>query len=672
MKKTLCLMLFVVLFTLQVAGLAETYTATEKGFGGDVNVTLTIENGILTDVSVTGEMETEGVGSRAIEALPSMMVDGNTVKVDGISGATLTSNAILSAAQKALEASGEQLTEKQADLGQMIPGTYEGKGKGFHSEITVSVDVSETDILAVRIGENDENLMIGDLAFPILTESIVRNQSLADVVSGTTFTSIGINAAVQDALVKAGASTAMIAKFLSAPIPVASNPGDAETDIVVVGAGSAGMVAAMQAADLGAKVIILEKEGITGGSSRLSHGCIWAVDYEETNQEYNFTSEELHDFFEKKCGIVHNDAVFYQVADNTGNGLRYLMENGGKSDGIGQLSNGKEDSRFRSIIFENNGAGLATFLENELNERDNVDLRKNSTVRDLLVEDGKVAGVIVDTADGSYQIRAKKVILATGGFTYDPDMLAQYADGREKRNMLISGIGTSGDGHRMGLEMGGSLVGSGAINIFGVEDRMDSMSIYVLYYLPLIVDKTGNQIAAMDEHYSTICDKIQHTEDGRAFIIYDAAQAMTTWPPMPALVEQGSAYCGETLDELADVLGVDAENLKATVALHNQHVENNETDEWGTEAGTMTKIGDGPYYAYCMVSTVMGTITGLKVDEQMHVVKDDGLPVENLYAVGELMFGNVFNDLYPISGTALTICISSGQLAAQDACAHLE
>ena len=672
MKKVFSLLLLLVCILWCACGSTEQFTATANGFGGNVSVALTIEDGVITDVTAEGPDETQGIGSRAIEALPEMIKSANSVDVDKISGATITSTAVLSAAKDALEQSGAVLTEIEVELGKMVPGTYEGIGKGFHSMITVSVTVSEDTIESVVIGQNDENLMIGDLAFPIITKSILANQSLADVVAGVTFTSNGINAAVCDALRKAGASEAMISAVLTSPIPTEANPGDTETDIVVVGAGSAGMVAAMQAADLGANVILLEKEGITGGSSRLSHGCIWAVDYAETNQEYNFTAEEIHDYFVQKCGVVNNDEVFYRVVNNTGDGLRYLMANGGKSDGVGQLSNGKEDPRFRSIIFDRNGAGLATFLEEQVRSRKNIDLRLNASASDLLVEDGKVSGVTVLCREGSYTIRAKKVILATGGFTYDSEMLTQYADGREKNNMLISGIGTTGDGHRMGLEVGGTLVGDGGINIFGVEGRQDSMSIYVLYYLPLIVDKTGNQIAAMDEHYGTICDKIQKTEDGRAFIIYDAAQAMTTWPPMPELVKQGCAYSGETLDDLAAVLGVDAENLKATVKTHNEHVKNHETDEWGTEADTMTLIGDGPYYAYCMVSTLMGTITGLKVDDTMHVVRQDGTPVENLYATGELIFGNMFNDLYPMSGTALTLCISSGQLAAQDAVNELK
>lgn len=667
MKKTLSLFLLLACILWSACGAAEQFTALANGFGGSVSVSLTIENGVITDVTADGPNETQGIGSRAIDTLPGMIKAANSVEIDGVAGATVTSTAVLSAAKDALAQSGITLTEATAELGKMIPGTYEGTGKGFHSMITVSATVSEDAIESVTIGQHDENLMIGDLAFPAMTQSIVNNQSLADVVSGVTFTSNGINAAVQDALRKAGASDAMISAFLTASIPTEKNPGDTETDIVVIGAGSAGMVAAMQAADLGANVILLEKEGITGGSSRLSHGCIWAVDYEETNQEYNFASEEIHDYFTQKCGIVNNDEVFYRVVNNTGDGLRYLMANGGKSDGIGQLSNGKEDQRFRSIIFDKNGAGLATFLEDQVRARDNIDLRLNSSASDLLVEDGVVSGVTVLCQDGSYTIKAKKVILATGGFTYDKDLIAQYANGRDWKNMMISGIGTTGDGHRMGLKMGGTLIGEGGINIFGVEGRQDSMSIYVLYYLPLIVDKTGNQIAAMDEHYGTICDKIQKTEDGRAFIIYDAAQSMTTWPPMPELVKQGSAYYGETIEELAAAIGVDADNLKATIQAHNQHVENHETDEWGTEAETMTIIGDGPYYAYCMVSTLMGTITGLKVDDTMHVVREDGTPVENLYATGELIFGNMFNDLYPMSGTALTLCISSGQLAAQDA-----
>ena len=164
MKKLICMLLAMMLACCAASAEANTYEATAQGFGGDVTVTLTIEDGKLTDVVAVGDSETEGVGSNAIELMPGRMVAANSIDVDGVSGATFTSTAILTAAQEALAASGVTLTavEPVAIEQHMTPGTYYGEayGKwkkgdsegarfGSPTEITptrVAVTVDETSI----------------------------------------------------------------------------------------------------------------------------------------------------------------------------------------------------------------------------------------------------------------------------------------------------------------------------------------------------------------------------------------------------------------------------------------------------------------------------------------------------------------------------------------------
>ena len=115
-QKALCLMLVLCLTLVAGAALAQDYTATEKGFGGDVTVTLTIENNEIVAAKAEGASETEGVGSKAIENLPAAMVEQNSVKVDAVASATITSNAVLAAAEKALAEAGlkpEDLASKE-------------------------------------------------------------------------------------------------------------------------------------------------------------------------------------------------------------------------------------------------------------------------------------------------------------------------------------------------------------------------------------------------------------------------------------------------------------------------------------------------------------------------------------------------------------------------------
>ena len=186
------------------------YAATAKGFGGDVTVTLSIQDGKLVDVTAEGAAETDGVGSRAIELMPGAMLVGNTVETDGVSGATVTSTAILEAAKAALAESDVTLTAQQADVEQhMTPGTYVGEaygkwkkgsieGERFGSPAIiqptqVAVTVDETSILKVEVRDCSDTPGFTDPCIERIPAAIVEQQSIAvDTVTGATLTSQAI------------------------------------------------------------------------------------------------------------------------------------------------------------------------------------------------------------------------------------------------------------------------------------------------------------------------------------------------------------------------------------------------------------------------------------------------------------------------------------------------
>ncbi|MBQ8092545.1 MAG: FAD-dependent oxidoreductase [Clostridia bacterium] len=406
-------LVFGLILSIQSLVLAESYTASAQGFGGEVTVTLTITDGKLTNVTATGDGETDGVGSRAIEDMPAMMMETNSVEVDGITGATVTSTAVLEAAGAALAQSGVKLTavEQQA-ASAMTPGTYTATSTGFHGPVTVSVEVSEDSIVSVKVTGEQETPMVGEAALSILAESIVENQTTTDTVSGATFSSNGMNAAVEDALLQAGANSASIASFRKNTVP-AEKCEDTETDIVVVGAGTAGMVAAMNACDQGAKVILLEKTGITGGSASLSHGTIWALHIPETTADgmYDYNADDVYELFNKLAYPVLNKDVLYTIAGNTTRGIEYLQKNGYT---IGMLDKSQEKFApyINAMTHEDMGYGFTAMLDKNIRER-NIDLRLNTSAISLKMnENGQVSGVVAENEAGQYTISAQKVIYA--------------------------------------------------------------------------------------------------------------------------------------------------------------------------------------------------------------------------------------------------------------------
>ena len=554
------------------------------------------------------------------------------------------------------------------------PGTYEGSSSGFHGPIHVKVEVTEDEIQSVETLEQEESFGIGDAAFPVLEESVVRNQSLADVVTGATITSYGFRNAVINALKEAGTTEETLTALKTAPVSGEAFD-DCETDIVIVGAGAAGMIAAMQASDAGAKVILLEKNVMAGGSTRLSAGGILWTEPPENNggAPTEYTVEDIHRWYSIQAGPVNNDPVFYAVMNHVPSMMDYIQGNGMALAPAG-YNQPKNAPIFRATNPKQFGVGVYEALMKAVESR-GIDYRNRSKVTALLQEtDGCITGVAVETSAGTYNIRAKKVILATGGYTYDKELMQTYST-KWADAMKIAASGTTGDGHRMGMEAGGHMIGEGVLDIY-ISGYDPSLYGGQPGYADLIVDSEGNQLGAMDEYYGTLTVKAQNRPDhvayqifssGNTYVEFDRASEELTFAmklsDLDALVERGIMVKADTVEELAEKIGIDPAALARTVEEHNWYYDLKINDAWGTAASALQEIRKAPYYAARLTPCVMGTVAGLEVNETMQVVDEEGNPIPNLYAAGELIFGNVFNQIYPMAGTGIGIALSSGSIA---------
>ena len=252
-----------------------TYSASAQGFGGSVDVTVTVDSKRIKDVKISGDQETQGVGSRAIEELPAKIVAANG-KVDGISGASYTSAAIFEALENALA----QARGKGAPASAISfrPGTYTGTAKGYNGDVLLNVTFSENSIKDIQIAASKETAHVGDSAYPVVFEAIKEYTSTGvDGLSGATFTSRAIFQAVEEAAKQAGCDIAALRKG-GKPYVLTPQAKITDTyDIVIVGAGGAGMAAAAQAAQEGATVLIIEKAAEMGGNTLVSGGAYQAV-----------------------------------------------------------------------------------------------------------------------------------------------------------------------------------------------------------------------------------------------------------------------------------------------------------------------------------------------------------------------------------------------------------
>ncbi len=260
---------------------AGTYEGTAAGRNGDITVSVTLSETEITDVIVTAHQETEGIADPAIEQIPSAIVSAQSTQVDTVSGATITSQGIIDAANAALEAAGvdpASLTPKTAEAQEVSfePGTYTGTAQGYNGPVELSVTFNETNITDIQVGDNLETAHVGTPAFDIMIPKIIEaNGTGVDSVSGATFTSAAVKAAVEDAASQAGCDlTALRANKLSV---TAGDPIEDTWDVVIVGGGGAGIMAAAQAAQDGNTVLVIEKNAEVGGNTLVSGGQYQSV-----------------------------------------------------------------------------------------------------------------------------------------------------------------------------------------------------------------------------------------------------------------------------------------------------------------------------------------------------------------------------------------------------------
>ncbi len=253
------------------------YTGAATGFGGEVTVTVTVDENAVTAVEVKGEKETAGIGGAAIEKYNTSLIGvSDADAVDTVSSATITSTAVKEALAKALAQAKGEAARNTAELA-FTAGTYTGSASGYNGSVEMSVTFSDSAVTAIEVGANSETQYVGDVAFePVIADIQAANGTGVDVVSGATFTSNAIRNAVNDAAQQAGC-TNMDAFKANTVVHEAEDPIEETYDVVVIGGGGAGIAAAAQAAQDGNTVLVIEKNAQVGGNTLVSGGQYQSV-----------------------------------------------------------------------------------------------------------------------------------------------------------------------------------------------------------------------------------------------------------------------------------------------------------------------------------------------------------------------------------------------------------
>ncbi len=562
-------------------------------------------------------------------------------------------------------------------------GVYEGSANGMGGAVKVTVTVSGGKITAVEVGEHNETAGISDPAIEQIPAKIVEAQSAdVDAVAGATVTSEAIKEAVKAAL--SGEETQE-----KAALEITLEP-----DVIVVGAGMAGLVASVRAAELGAKVLVLEQNYRVGGSANTAGGSISGACYQ----------------IQKDAGIEDSPELFYQDFVNLGGGEQYMnteiakvhSERSGEAidwlqQDVGVEFSAQVDSGsyltmdINRVTYTAGGAssgGGSYFVRGLMNklqpyiDAGQVQLCLDTLVTDItLNEAGDVTGVVV----GDKEIAAPSTVIATGGYGYCERWLKEFNFTNITSNDPNTAIGSGYDfARKAGAafdNMDYSSCYGGSVPVTGFQA---SLRCNINYNGAVWINTNGDRVfnepkaTSMDKRtvwrtsdqniiYVVVTESMLSDEQALFTGMMSNSAAFTNEEKINELIEKGYVFKADTISELAEM--IHTPNLEATLTQYNEDVKKGEDSVFG-RTDNLLSFEEGPYYAVYTVPYLMMTAGGPRINGSAQLMREDGTAIGNVYLAGEIIGSANIAGHNTIGGIGHGICATWGKIAAESAVAN--
>ena len=571
---------------------------------------------------------------------------------------------------------------EEAAAGGWKAGTYTAEVTGHNAPYTMTVTFSDDAITAIDTTANQESLGVGADALKALSDQVMENQTInIDTVTGATLSSMSLQEGLKECAEQAGALETL--EEAAAPEkPAVKSTYD--TDVCVVGGGGAGLASAIAAVQAGANVIVLEKCGITGGSTNVSEGALNAVDPER--QDKQGIEDSVETFYDTTIKGGHEQGtpeLVHYLTDNALDSVHWLESLGVEFKDECGSATGSLGERSHYPATPSGNTASRSFQKFISDTADTITLLNDMQATELITnEAGDVVGVkaLYDGAD-EVTVNAKAVIIATGGFGANVEYRQSVNDGVWKEVVLDDSIGCTnikpcaqGEGLALAEGAGAELIGLSDIQLHpcGTPGTGLMEDIRTSGRNRIFVNKEGKRFVNEGAERDVLCKNIFAQPDGTYWVVVNTLRYPDPDEPdangatINNMLALQHIVTGETVDELAKAMDVDAANLQASIDAYNAVVGGAE-DEFGFVADNTAdaEMVDGPWYACRKVPTVHHTMGGIHVNVESEAVSADGKVIPGLYAAGEVTGG--IHGSNRLGGNAIADCMTFGRNAGTNA-----
>lgn len=527
-------------------------------------------------------------------------------------------------------------------------GTYVGEAKGYRGEIKVEVKTSKNKIEEVKVVKNTDTPIISDAAAKKVPEQIVKYQSLrVDGVSGATGTSRALTSAVRNALKNSGADL----KELNKKPVIESKKLVKETqkkDVVVIGAGGAGLIAAIEAKNNGAQnVIVLEKMAFAGGNTLISGGEYAAPNnWVQVKKGLKDSNDTFYNDILKGGDNEGNPKLVRVLADNALNGAEWLKDYINMTFEDRQMFFGGHSVERSLVPLGATGVEMISKLLAKAEEL-NIPILYETPAVELIVDKGRVTGVKALSEDKEYTFLAKDgVILASGGFGSNLEMRVKYNKDVDENILSTNTVGITGDGITMAEKIGAQLEDMPFIQTYPTCDPISGALLYFgdvrLIGGSILINQEGKRFVEELERRDVISMAIKNQTGNAAYQFCDEAQVKLSGvaehhaDEMNYLFNNKLLVKADTIKEASDFFGIDAAELEKTVEKYNQYAKDGKDLEFNKRGKLTPFEAKGPFYIMKAVPAVHHTMGGVKIDENARVINTKGEIIKGLYGAGEV------------------------------------